>query len=141
MSSEITCAFFHAGEETDVPRADALAPFKAFVDTTEEISTLLKFPDGGEADLDIDDAMHISDFILDEPPASPEFWAGLFQILQTMPGAVFSDHGGLAVAQASMVSEIGEDMVEEFGTPKVVTSADALRTLFLTDGEEDEEED
>ena len=83
MIDEITCVFFQNGQETDVPRADVLAPFKSFVKETEEISTQLVFPDGGEAELDIDDAMRVS-----------------------------------------------ADLVEEFGAPKVVDSAEALKALF-----------
>jgi len=130
MIDEITCVFFQNGQETDVPRADVLAPFKSFVKETEEISTQLVFPDGGEAELDIDDAMRIENFIVDEPPASPEFWAGMFQILQTLPAILFGDGAGIAIAQPDMAGHVSADLVEEFGAPKVVDSAEALKALF-----------
>jgi hypothetical protein len=133
MIDEITCTFFKDGAETDVPRADVLAPFAAFVKDTEEISTLLAFPDGGEAELDIDDAMRIENFIVDAPPASPEFWSGLFQILKTLPAALYGEGAGIAVAQPTMAAHIGADMVEEFGAPKLVASAEELRALFAID--------
>ncbi len=89
-----------------------------------------RFPDGGEAELDIDDAMRIENFIVDAPPASPEFWSGLFQILKTLPATLYGEGAGIAVAQPTMAAHIGADMVEEFGAPKLVASAEELRALF-----------
>jgi hypothetical protein len=130
MSFEITCAFFQNGAETDVARHDVMAPFQPFVELTEETLSRLRFPDGGEAELTIDNALHIDNFIVRQPPDEPAFWTALFQILQKFPGAVFCDGGPLAVAQSGMVAQIGADMVEAFGTPQLIATADALRALF-----------
>lgn len=126
MSFDLFLSCFRNAEATTIPRQILDSAFGRFADRSDPGCWVLSFPDGDSAELFLDEDNEIDNFMVTDPPGSPEFWEGLYAILRQTPSVLYwpgEEEGDCAVvADASVIAELPADMIETIGTPAVITN-------------------
>ncbi len=121
MSFDIWLGNFKNGVAAPFSRSIAEQAFTRFIERREPLGWILRFPDGGRADVSIADTTTIEGLSVSRPPASPDFWDGILYILQRTTSVLFWPGTGCVVASEAVIPDLPKKLVEKIGTPTIVT--------------------
>lgn len=130
MSFDIFFQTFRNGECAEFPFALFEREFGPFRESWEPEHVLLKYPDGGLAEIYVTTTNQtVRGFMITHAPATPRFWQSLYTLLMEAPGCLFwagGGPGGPAVAQPAVRQHLPPGMVEKLGEPIVLTSPEDI---------------
>jgi len=123
MGVDIILQCFRDGESTTFPPAQIERSFGPYGTFHEPKVWVLRYPDGGLCEL----SMYITEqglegFFVQRPPANPEFWKSLFDLMKQTPSCLFFTSGGLYFANPSVREHIPADVIEQSGEPIFVST-------------------
>jgi hypothetical protein len=121
MSFDIFLGNFKNGASEPFPRSIVENAFGRYVERNDAGGMALTFPDGGRADMSIENTPMIRGFAVNRPPISSAFWEGVFSVMKSTTSVLFWAGDGCVVASASVVPELPKDLIEAVGTPTIVT--------------------
>jgi len=124
MSFDLNLISFKDGGPSSFPVSivmDALGPFIRSRD--EDGLCRLAFPDGGGGEMFAfdEDETEVSDICIDKANGTAIYDA-LYEILRQTHSALIWSFGGCAVADASVIPDLPEALIEDLGQPVVVKS-------------------
>ena len=100
--------------------------FGPYASSRERDYWTLEYPDGGYCELFVDTSREdVEDFMVSRPPASPEFWQALFDLLRDTPSCLCWPGGGPAIVNPSLRDHLptGED---DLGEPLIVSTPEQI---------------
>ena len=104
--------------------------FKPFVCGRERergrMALLLSFEDGGEARIVAEDAQNVSGFGVNRPPASPEFWKAIIEIMKSTDGVLWWPWSGCVITNPAVRDDLPKEMLAVMGEPTVTEDIDAV---------------
>src|SRR6266568_4321603 len=99
MSFDIFLQCFHDGKQHGFPFVLIERAFGQYKRAGNDQCWILDYPDGGVCELYVDTTKErVEDFMVARPPASPEFWRTLFELLQQTPSCLYWPGGGPVIA-------------------------------------------
>jgi hypothetical protein len=127
MSFDIFLQCFRNGKQYGFPFALVERGFGPYKHIRNDHCWILAYPDGGHCELFVDTTKeHIEDFMVSRPPASPEFWGTILELLQQTSSCLYWPGGGPAIAYASVRNHLPPDMIESLGEPTIVSSPEQI---------------
>jgi hypothetical protein len=123
MSSEVHLIRFHNGEPSSFPPSLIEQSFAPYITVWREGCWGLKYPDGWDGEIYAsskgDQTYGVSVY---RPPASPEFWKSLFDLMKATSGCVFWPSGGCVIADPAVREHVDLELIEALGEPRLVTA-------------------
>ena len=127
MSFDLFLQSFHNGEPTAFPFSLIERGFGPYTSVREEKCWVLHYPDGGRCELYVDSTQEeIDDFMAARPPASPEFWETLLDLLRETPSCLYWPGGGPVIANASVRDHLPKRMIEKLGEPTIASTPEQI---------------
>ncbi len=134
MSFDIFLGNFKNGASEPFPRSIVEEAFSRYIEQRETLGWILRFPDGGRADISIDNTPMIRGLGVNRPPTSDTFWEGMFYILQRTTSVLFWAGDGCVVASSDVVPELPRDLISSVGAPTVVTRPEQILATIQRSG-------
>jgi len=120
MSFDIWLGCFKNGNPEAFPRSIVDDAFGRFAENREPGHWVLRYPDGGRGDLSFDDTPMIKGLAVNRPPAHPDFWKGILEVLSRTTSVLFWPGSGCVVASENVVRDLPEDLIDAVGAPTIV---------------------
>jgi len=130
MSFDIFVECYSKGCGKSYPRRIVEDAFKAFIYGKEKARggeyLLLSFGDGGKARVFLDDTQDTSGFMVNRPPASPEFWKAIIEIMKATDSVLWWPGSGCVITNPAVRDDLPKEMLAVMGEPTVTEDIDAV---------------
>lgn len=130
MSFDIYLGCFQNGKSSTFPQDIVEKALGQYAAERRDGCWVLRFSDGGQSFLYIDDDSKVGDFSVNRPVASPELWQGLLDILRQTSAVLYWPGGGCVVGNASVISQLPPDMIKSLGTPIVAANTQTILDMI-----------
>ena len=126
MSFDTWLGCFKNGNPEAFPLSIVEDAFGRFAERRERGHWILHYPDGGRGDLSIDDTPMDKGLAVDRPPAHPDFWQGILDVLSRTTSVLFWPGSGFVVASETVVPDLPKEFIDTVGKPTVITRPEQI---------------
>jgi len=123
MSFSVYVECYSKGWGKSYPRRIVEDAFKPFIcgreKTRERVALLLSFEGGGKARVLLDDTQNVNGFSVNRPPASPEFWKAIIEILKATDSVLHWPGSGCVITNPAVRDDLPKEMLAAVGEPTV----------------------
>jgi|SRR5579883_1121054 len=131
MSLDLFLFCFRNGELVPFRRSIVVGAWAPFIKGDDDSTEWeLTFPDGGRAEIYLDEGPEINHFMISRPGASSAFWEGLFLIMEETGSILLNTGDGPSSFITDEIFLRHYPQEEPFIPSAVVTSAEELRSYF-----------
>lgn len=116
MGFEISLINFHDGEPSPFPFSLVQKSFGPYCDDQTGDCWVLQYPDGARCELSVDpNGEPMDDLCVWRPPRHPEFWQGLFDLMQVTTSCLYWPGGGPVIVNPSAREHLHKGIIECLG--------------------------
>ncbi len=134
MSFDIELICLKNGEPDMFPAQIVRDAFEPFIVSRDEDMWVLAFPDGGGGEMYAeDDDAEVTNGVSIGGASGSDIYDALYEVLRQTNSVLTWSFGGCVVANASVIADLPEGLIEENGEPVVVQSgAEILAEIAKT---------
>jgi hypothetical protein len=121
MSFDLNLMSFKDGEPAAFPKQIVEKALGPFIESRDDGLCILAFPDGGGGEI-FDDEEAETDGVTISRASGIAIYDALYEILRQTHSVLIWSFGGCVVADALVIPDLPDGLIEELGQPVVVTS-------------------
>ena len=122
MSFDVHLICLRNGEPDMFPAQIVRDVFEPYIESRDEDLWVLAFPDGGGGEMLGEDGTEETNGVSIDGASGSDIFDALYEVLRQTNSVLVWSFGGCVVANASVIADLPEGLIEENGEPVVVRS-------------------